>query len=817
MLGLISVITSTAMGATLSVSADGSATHTTIQDAIDAATSGDTISVAAGEYYDPFDFSGKSLTIVGAGTESTLIDGRGEYDEFIWADDGEDVRFESLTLSNTYHQGIIVVSGSLEAEDVVFYDMGSPDRFGGAISATDASINITACVFEDNIGYDGGAINASGTISLYIDNTRFESNRGNGYTAREVDVVYDDETGEEISSTVVAEERQGRGGAVHATGTGSITIVNSEFIDNRSRWAGGALAIRTFDGTVNVDGSWFENNRSTRGNGGAIASWMHGPDVYEFDEFAEVFHTLSITGSTFMGNLSQRQSGGAIYAEGDFSGPVRLEVDGTDFLYNDADDDGGAIWAKRMYDEVVLNNSTFDLNEARNGGALGFNQQVLFTGTGLDLSSNTARTSGGGLYAVDSVMVLLVDSKVRGNRARTSQGGGVYARGLDETAPAKFLRVTVADNSSAFEGGGVHYQNVANSTIEESLIEGNEAGSNSFGGGLFADDSAYVKIRNTVLRSNTAHYGGGAYINDNAEGSDFFNNIFLDNDARTGGGFALCNSPYTLFYNNTVAGNRAMYESSGAAFYNSQVDFRNNIFAHNTGGAALHMYDLNSAFYAELSHNNFHNNSPLDLDGELELSVLDEGGNMSLDPQFAHYAPDMPGDDASLVLAGTSPLIDAGDPLILDWDGTDSDVGAYGGDYLIVEDKDGDGHLSDVDCDDEDPTVHPGAEETWYDGRNSDCAYSSDYDADGDGVLHPAGGGTDCDDTDPSKSEAEDCPPPPEPEDEDTGITEVEPEDAEKGESTSGKLGCSQSSQRSGPLPWLILSIAGAVCRRRQP
>ena len=73
------------------------------------------------------------------------------------------------------------------------------------------------------------------------------------------------------------------------------------------------------------------------------------------------------------------------------------------------------------------------------------------------------------------------------------------------------------------------------------------------------------------------------------------------------------NSPYTLFYNNTVAGNRAMYESSGAAFYNSQVDFRNNIFAHNAGGAALHMYDLNSAFYAELSHNNFHNNSPLDL------------------------------------------------------------------------------------------------------------------------------------------------------------------------------------------------------------
>jgi len=814
MLGLITVITSTAFGATLSVSADGSASYSTIQDAIDAASNGDTISLAAGEYNDPFDFSGKSLTIVGSGVEGTLIDGRGEYDQLIWADDGEDVRFEALTLSNTYHQGIVLVDGSLEAEDVVFYDMGSPDMYGGAISATDATITISSCVFEDNIGYDGGAIHASGSMSLYIEDTRFESNRGFGYTAREVDIEVDEETGEVLSSTVVVQERQGRGGAIHASGTGSVNIINSEFIDNRSRWVGGAVALRTFDGTANIDGSWFENNRSTRSHGGAIAAWMAGPDVYEFEEFAEVFNTLTITGTTFMGNMTPSNSGGAIYAEGDFSGPVRLEIDDSDFLHNESGNDGGAIWAKRMYDEVIINDSVFDLNEARYGGALGFNQQVLFTGTNLDISSNTASTSGGGLYAVDSVMVMLVDSKIRGNRARTSQGGGVYGAYLDETYPAKFLRVTVSDNSSALEGGGVHYQSVVNSTIEESLIEGNEAGNNSFGGGLFADNSAYVKIRNTMLRSNTAHYGGGAYINDNADGSDFFNNIFLDNDARTGGGFALCNSPYTLFYNNTVAGNRAMYESSGAAFYNSQVDFRNNIFAHNTGGAALHMYDLNSAFYAELSHNNFYNNSPLDLGGELELSVLEDDGNMALDPHFAHYAPDLPGDEASMVLAASSPLIDAGDPLILDWDGTDSDVGAYGGDYLIVEDRDGDGHLSDVDCDDDDPTIYPGAEEVWYDGRNSDCAYSSDYDADGDGVLHPTGGGTDCDDTDATKAEAGDCPPPPEPEGEDADNEEAETEDTAKGESTSGKLGCSQLPGRSAPLAWLLLSVVAVVFRR---
>ena len=38
MLGLISLLTTTAFGATLNVSADGTATYSTIQDAIDAAS-----------------------------------------------------------------------------------------------------------------------------------------------------------------------------------------------------------------------------------------------------------------------------------------------------------------------------------------------------------------------------------------------------------------------------------------------------------------------------------------------------------------------------------------------------------------------------------------------------------------------------------------------------------------------------------------------------------------------------------------------------------------------------------------------------------
>ena len=66
--------------------------------------------------------------------------------------------------------------------------------------------------------------------------------------------------------------------------------------------------------------------------------------------------------------------------------------------------------------------------------------------------------------------------------------------------------------------------------------------------------------------------------------------------------------PDTLFYNNMVAGNRAMYESSGAASTTRRSTRTTSLLT--TRRRQLHMYDLNSAFYAELSHNNFYSNSP---------------------------------------------------------------------------------------------------------------------------------------------------------------------------------------------------------------
>jgi len=70
---------------------------------------------------------------------------------------------------------------------------------------------------------------------------------------------------------------------------------------------------------------------------------------------------------------------------------------------------------------------------------------------------------------------------------------------------------------------------------------------------------------------------------------------------------------------------------------------------------------------------------------------------------------------------------------------------------LGLDDADGDGLTeADGDCDDDDATTYPGAEDTWYDGVDSDCAGDDDYDADGDGYSSDGFEGLDCNDSDAS-------------------------------------------------------------------
>ena len=129
--------------------------------------------------------------------------------------------------------------------------------------------------------------------------------------------------------------------------------------------------------------------------------------------------------------------------------------------------------------------------------------------------------------------------------------------------------------------------------------------------------------------------------------------------------------------------------------------------------------------------------------GELVLETPDEVWRVALagrtdpdgdDDGYEHEA--LEGDDCDDTDASVHPGADE-----VWYDERDQDC-AGGDDF----DQDGDGYAripEGLDCDDEREDVHPGAEETWYDGTDQDCKGDDDFDQDGDG--YPVD--EDCDDT----------------------------------------------------------------------
>jgi predicted outer membrane repeat protein len=222
-----------------------------------------------------------------------------------------------------------------------------------------------------------------------------------------------------------------------------------------------------------------------------------------------------------------------------------------------------------------------------------------------------------------------------------------------------------------------------------------------------------------VIRDNDAcqHGGGGLWV---TGGAPVFENVRITGNAAveeygvTWGGGAWLDDTDASFTNVVIASNQSwgISASYGGGVYvdDGNPTFTNVVIKGNTAetsGGGVYVDSRGPTF----RYSDIYGNSPDDTSGFADPTGTD--GNVSVNPDFY---------DAALHLDTTSPLVDAGDPSILDPDGSTSDIGWFGGPGADLLDLDGDGWPSwwlpgpydatsspGLDCDDEDDAIYPGS------------------------------------------------------------------------------------------------------------
>lgn len=435
--------------------------------------------------------------------------------------------------------------------------------------------------------------------------------------------------------------------------------------------------------------------------------------------------TVTITGATFSDNHATGNGGGHVWCEG-----CTLDVDGTTFTGGTSATVGAGIRINGSAGVIDIAGSTFENNVASTqGGAIRALTGTLVV-TGSTFTGNAATSSSGG--AVSTLAPTTIDGCTFTDNTATIAGAVEVVSGTTaDILASSFIRNIASGDAGAIWAAGTV-------SISDSTFDGNEAGDQ--GGAVECDTSGSLTIATSTFLDNVALDQGGAVSCVSASLCTLTDNTFVTNTADEGGAVSVQASDGYLFVRNTFCQNEAdvlaALDRRGGAIHSFDTDgtLLNNVFLENAsaGTAGAMMLDggtvttTNNHWVANSSSQSggalevlsgtlvstndlfWLNEGTLDavhnLGGTLDVRYAWFGANLTTDsngtvtdalygsdPVLAGYIPG-DCDPANLMPVAGSPLLDAGDPNILDQDGRPSDIGAFGGpDAPPCEDLDYDG------------------------------------------------------------------------------------------------------------------------------
>ena len=373
--------------------------------------------------------------------------------------------------------------------------------FGGAIIATNSTVDISRSRFEDNKANVGGAIFAEQDSIINVNGSVFVSNSATN-----------------------------RGGGVLYSNNSTITIEASEFYDNGATYLEGGV-LYSSNSTITIEASEFYGNSAH--SGGVLAS---------------ISSTIRIKASEIYDNKAL--SGGVLYS---YQSTIKIEA--SEFHNNIVYDRGGAIilFQSNIFFDGACN---LEHNHAENGGAIHSTESRLYVNGDVTIAHNIATGNGGGVYLTTSKLNCQQQSNFGlYNNTAVSKGGGLHAI---ETI-AQIVNTFFVSNGKGecvwshsplrctYDGliGGAIIATNSTLDISRSRFEDNRA---DLGGAIFTEQESIININGSVFDRNGATHMGGGVLYSNNSTTTINASAFHRNYAWSGGGGVLdsINSTITI-------------------------------------------------------------------------------------------------------------------------------------------------------------------------------------------------------------------------------------------------------------------------------
>ena len=359
--------------------------------------------------------------------------------------------------NNLTVRNLIIAEGRVTSTDIVTWESGG----GGIRAFEDSTLIVENSHLIDNVARAGAGIFSFLGTTTTVTNSFFEGN--------------------DATSGAALDFNEQSGGAIVAFAANSMTVRDSEFVNNRAINGGGINNLST---PLTVENSRFLNNDSTAGgsipgfNGHGGAIYIDGVSQSTSDNSGG---NLIVRNSHFEGNLARGQGGA-------------LDL----FVYSP--------------DEVLIENSTIIDNsvtpdiegEARGGGIMYAAANLSgLGGSPLTINSSTIarnRTElfGGGLFVGENSILTVNNSVFSGNQVTENSGntGSGAAIAISQANSASLINTTIANNRAA-----------------------------NFAGGIFVAESGDIAVQNTIFDNNTALNSDGIWQQTNQELIDAGGNL----------------------------------------------------------------------------------------------------------------------------------------------------------------------------------------------------------------------------------------------------------------------------------------------------